>query len=405
MALRTGKPLGELASAVRAFYDSPSTIDNLPLYERMLSDEPVHSPWNGFWIVTRYGDAVSILRERMGVRRLSTYEPGTPMWTLFEKFLSFLEPPDHERVRRIMARPFSPRSIEALRPLVESTTARSLAQVKETGRMDVVADLAAPLPMTVLCDWFGLPYSDREQFAVWMDDIVAGLGGTARPAAADNANDAAAAYMEYMSRQIEFRRKTPGPDLLTDLVNAREDGNRLSEHELLSLSCHMFLAGVETTMHLVGTGILHLLEHPEQLELLRSSPSLIASAVEECVRFDPPAREFINRVAVQDINLGDAIIPEGDDFTIWAGAANRDPAVFEAPNTFDIRRPLQPRHMGFGTGIHFCLGAHLARLEAQVAIGSVVREFPKLELAVPASELTYKDAAQVHGLASLPVRF
>jgi cytochrome P450 len=266
--------------------------------------------------------------------------------------------------------------------------------------MDVIADLAWPLPVTVISEMLGVRLEDRDRFHAWTADAVKALDPSDDLSIFPAACAAFDGYRDYFLGLIADRRRRPGDDLLSALVEAEEAGDRLSEEELVSMVTLLFVAGHETTVNLIGNGMLALLHHPDQRDRLAADPSLVPSAVEEMLRFDAPV-QLTGRNATVDIELDDGFtIGKGEQVGVLVAAANRDPAAFDEPDRFDIGRPAN-RHLSFGGGIHLCLGAPLARVEAQVAVGSLVRRFPGLELAV--DEPPRKETVTLRGLAALPV--
>src|SRR5438093_1738638 len=294
-------------------------------------------------------------------------------------------PPTHTRLRRLVSRAFTPRAIAALRASVQRIVDGCLERVAARGEMDVIADLALPVPSIVICEMLGVPVADRDRFTVWTAQATFGLAAPLLPPEViEVARAAGASLGAYFEELIAAHRANLSADLLSELVRAEEAGERLSAAELLSQAIGLLIAGFETTIGLIGNGVRALLRHPDQLAKLRARPALVASAVEECLRYDGPII-LTARVLHADAEFGGKTIPR--DAKVWGmlAAANRDPAVFRAPDTFDIER--QPNeHLAFGGGAHFCLGAHLARLEGQIAIGSLVERFGDLALLSPAVE-------------------
>jgi cytochrome P450 len=378
-----------------------------PAFARLRELDPVNQTPLGFWRLTRYADCVRLLRDvesgvrmadgsRPGAERLQSMGVGGP-----GEFMLQQDPPNHTRLRKLVSKAFTPRAVESMRPHVQKLVDGLLDRVAEHGELDVIADLALPVPSTVICQMMGVPLADRESFTEWTSDATHVLAAAIAPEeTVQRALAGAGKLAAYFNELIAERRKNPGDDLLTALVRAEEEGDRLSTSELLSQCIGLLIAGFETTIGLIGNGMRALLDHPAELARLRANPRLIASAVEECLRFDGPIL-LTMRILREDAEFGDKKIP--CDAAVWAmlGAANRDPAKFPDPDRFDVSRTPN-EHLAFGGGTHFCLGAHLARLESQIAIGSLVRRF-QLERACEPGELELgKSLFRV--LAKLPLR-
>lgn len=360
--------------------DDEQRDDPYPLLNLLREQHPVHRTPLGYYRIFRHADVTRTLKElKVGVRTTEGKLPGIDESTMPRRFMLMQDPPNHARLRRLVSRAFTPPAIERLRPHVEQLVDSMLDAVQGTGQMDVIADLARPLPSTIICEMLGVPLADRPRFTDWtahvthllqprfMSDRIRTLAG-----------EAALGLSQYMIALIEERRSKPGDDMLTVLVRAEEDGDKLSIEELITQSVGLLVAGFETTIGLIGNGVRQLLLHPEQLQKLRARPDLITSTVEECLRFDGPIGAT-RRVLHEDAELGGHIVPKDTELMLCLASAHRDPRVFSDPDRFDIERK-HSSHLAFGGGIHFCLGAHLARLESQIAIGKLVARFPKLEL-------------------------
>jgi cytochrome P450 len=295
------------------------------------------------------------------------------------RFMLMQDPPSHTRLRRLVSRAFTPPAIERMRPHVEALVGQMLDAVQDQDEIDVVADLARPQPSTVICEMLGVPLEDRASFTDWTAHITHLLQPrTMTERQRERATEAAIGLVGYMNKLIEERRKQLGDDMLSVLIRAEESGDKLSEEELITQSIGLLVAGFETTIGLIGNGVRQLLLHPSELAKLRSDPSLIESTVEECLRFDGPI-PATRRVLHEDAELGGYQLPKNTEVLLLLAAAHRDGRVYSEPDRFDVARG-ERSHLAFGGGIHFCLGAHLARLEAQVAIAGLVARFPKLEL-------------------------
>ncbi len=368
----------------------PDTLaDPYPTYHRLRGENPVHwSETIGAWILTRYADVAAALRDsRLSSRRTVTWnqlpsdDRGNTLSfsELAPLVLGWSDPPDHTRLRKLMSKAFTPALVEGLRGQILRIVDELLSEVESAGRIDVIRDLASPLPLIVISDILGVPAEERAFFKQMSDELLL-LFATGRitPDQAARGQRGAARLLDYFRDIVHWHRRHPTDDLLSALIAAEEQGDVLSEDELL-INCVMLLfASHETTSSLIGNGMLALLRHPDQLRQLRSDPTLIATAVEELLRYESPLQRS-ERVAAEDLDIAGRRIARGQRVWSMIGAANRDPAQFPEPDRLDLAR--QPnRHLAFGYGIHFCLGAPLARVEGQVAIGAMMRRWPSLRL-------------------------
>jgi cytochrome P450 len=360
--------------------DRRSSDDMYPLLNAIREQHPVHRTPLGHYRVMRHADVVRVLKEsKVGVRTTDGKLPGVDESTMPRRFMLMQDPPDHTRLRRLVSRAFTPPAIERLRPHVAELVAEMLDAAQPGGEFDVIGGLARPLPSTVICEMLGVPLEDRPTFTDWTAHVTHLLqpqvmSDTMRP----RALNAALGLYDYMQKLIDARRSQPGTDMVSVLIRAEADGDQLSAEEVVVQSVGLLVAGFETTIGLIGNGVRQLLLHPAELAKLRARPELIVRAVEECLRFDGPI-PATRRVLHEDVVLGGYTIPKDSEVMLSLASAHRDPRAFADPDRFDIERD-QASHLAFGGGIHFCLGAHLARMEAQIAIGSLVQRFPRLEL-------------------------
>jgi cytochrome P450 len=308
------------------------------------------------------------------------------------------DPPEHTRLRRPASRAFTGRRVERLRPRIQQITDSLLDTIAPRGDADLVEDLAFPLPVAVICELLGVPFEDREQFRVWSAALFRPLVDQQVAVAA---SEARTALREYLAPLIAARRSDPTDDLLSVLVG--EENRALSHSELVTSAVLLLVAGHETTVNLIGTGAYLLLRHPDQLARIRARPELLPDAVEEVLRYDGPVMLGVIRYTTEDVSLGGRTIPAGEVVFLSTGAANRDPDRFDRPDTFDVSRT-DNGHLAFGHGVHFCPGAALARLEGQIAIGSLFGRFPDLALADPDGPPCWRPS-MLRGLATLPVTF
>ena len=387
--------------------DPEFIADPYPTYHRLRAEDPVHHSPLGFWVLTRYEDVVAALRDpRLVKEPIAAFVAARFGAAMPAMGLSMLDrdPPDHTRLRGLVNKAFTPRVVEGLRPHIQKIVDGLLARVEGAGTMDLIEEFAYPLPVTVICQMLGVPVEDRERFKQWGLDIARGLDAILLPPDSDVARRSAAArraLAEYFRALIAERRAAPRGDMLSDLIAAEEAGDKLSEDELLATCILLLVAGHETTVNLIGNGTLALLRHPDQLRRLREDPGLIGSAVEELLRYDGPVQRTA-RIPSADVRFDGLTIGKGEMVMPFIGAADRDPAQFPDPDRLDITRT-DNRHIAFGWGIHFCLGAPLARVEGQIAIGTLVQRLPKLALATDRPE--YRQSLTLRGLTTLPVGF
>ncbi len=383
--------------------------DPYPFYRRLREKEPVHQSPMGFWVLTRYEDCVAVLRDqRFGREEFqqmlsSVYGDDSEKQQLPRSML-FRDPPDHTRLRALVSKAFTPRMIETMRDHIQEIVDRLLDRVQDAGRMDVMEDLAYPLPVTVICEMLGVPINDHASIRGWSADIARSLDAIGLPSdqgIVERGRTARRALAGYFRRLVPERRARPQQDLLSGLIAAEEQGDKLSQDEVIAMCLLLFIAGHETTVNLIGNGTLALLRHPDQLRKLQADPSLIGNAVEELLRYDSPVQRTA-RIASVDAEVAGQPMPKGTMVITALGAANRDPAQFPDPDVLDVTRK-DPRHISFGFGIHFCLGAPLARVEGQLALGTLLRRLPKLTLAEPQPE--WRESSVLRGLKRLDVTF
>ncbi|TDD93963.1 cytochrome P450 [Actinomadura rubrisoli] len=357
------------------------------------------------WVVSRYEDARAALADprlsrdpRMAGPAWKEADRGRPLEDGAGLGVHLLtrEPPDHTRLRRLVSAAFTARRTEDLRGRVRALADSLIDGFAARGECELIAEFAYPLPMAIMCELLGVPASDRHFFRQWTSNAVRPGKGDGRAVDAPRPGD-------YLRALVSAKRAEPGDDLISDLVGAEEDG-RLSDTELISMIFLLLIAGHENTAGLIGNGILALLGNPRQLSLLRERPGLIESAVEEVLRYDGPMELAAWRFTTEPVTIGDVTIPTGEPVVIALAAAHRDPDRFDAPEQFDITRT-DNAHLGFGYGVHHCLGAPLARLEGAVALEALVRRLPDLAPAVPADRLRRQPSSLVRGLHELPVTF
>jgi cytochrome P450 PksS len=381
------------------------------VYEKIRQEEPVYRAigpvtGNTFWFFTRYDDCVAVLkdqrfgkefRKRLPPEIVKQYGDEPLEFQVINRNMLFVDPPDHTRLRALVHKAFTPRMVDNLTPRIQQIANQLLDQMEGQREADLIASFGFPLPITVIAELLGVPLADRDKFRAWTKAIVIGSDFEA-------GSVAALEFTMYMHQLIEERQANPQDDLISALGAVEEEGERLDRTELLGMIFLLLVAGHETTVNLVGNGTLALLQHPDQLEKLKANPSLIKSAVEEMLRFNGPVETTTTRWAFEDVEVGGKVIRMGDIVLPALLAANRDPAYFPNPNQFDITREPN-RHIAFGNGIHYCLGAPLARLEGAIAINTLLRRLPSLELAVNPEQLEWNDNILLHGMKALPVKF
>jgi cytochrome P450 len=388
--------------------------DPYPTYARWRAETPVcraNLPFKQTgWLVTRYDDAVTVLKDPRFINdrvRAQTPEQAARMpWipALFkplERSMLNMDEPDHTRLRGLVHKAFTPRLVANMLGRIQTLTEELLDAVQARGRMDLIRDYALPLPTTVIAELMGVPVQDRHKFHRWSNALISTSGSTWGML---RMLPPLWAFLRYIRKQIGIRQEEPRDDLIGALVQAREDGDRLSEDELLAMIFLLLVAGHETTVNLIGNGLLALLEQPAQMDRLREDPELIKPAIEELLRYDSPVQLASERYAREEVTIGGVTIAPGETVHAILGSANRDERQFDRPDDLDIAREPN-RHLAFGQGVHYCVGAPLARLEGQIAINTLLRRFPDLRLDVPPQSLRRRPGLGLRGLVSLPLAF
>lgn len=389
--------------------------DPFPLFAQVRDLGPVHQVTlaDGVeaWLVVGYDEARHALNDsRLSKDMHAALSSGSAVVAeglpgpAFARHMLTVDPPDHTRLRRLVSVAFTPRRVEGLRPRVQVLIDALLDDIAGAGpdtRVDLVRSFAFPLPFTVICELLGVPESDRGELG---EGLTALLVPTTTPEEYDKAKAASDVVVSLLKRLVETKQRDPGDDLVSALITARDGDEGLTTQELLSTIFQLIVAGHDTTASLIGNGVVALFRNPEQLDALRADPSKLAAAVEELLRYDAPVPHATFRYTVAPVRFGDVTVPAGAQVIISLAAANRDADQYRGGEALDIERP-QTRHLAFGYGIHFCLGAPLARMEGQLALGTLLRRFPQLRLAVPVDDLHWGhgDGLVLRGLTELPV--
>ena len=387
--------------------------DPFPFFARLRASEPVYRTTlpdkTVVWLLSRYDDVTALLRdERFTKNRRSALTeeqlrklPWTPpMFRPLERNMLDLDPPDHTRLRSLVHKAFTPGLVAQIRSRTQTVADELLDRVLSTGKMDLIKDFALPLPMTIITEILGVPKKDHDKFHKWSQAVVS----LTSPSPTLRVIPSVWRFIRYLRQFFKLRRRDPQDDLVSALIEAEEAGDKLNEDELLAMVFLLLIAGHETTVNLIGNGTLALIENPNEMRKLLSELSLVKPAVEELLRYTSPVFTTTERYAREDTMIHDITIRRGEMALGVIGSANRDENVFENPNELQITRDPN-RHLSFGQGIHFCLGAPLARMEAQIAFTTLLRRAPDLRLTVPAHSLRWRPSIFLRGLAALPVKF
>ncbi len=383
--------------------------DPYPAFRKLRATAPIHKTGLGFWVASRYEDVTEILRNKnfgkgFVARTERTHGPDIwqqPVYAAMRHWMLVMDPPDHGRLRGLVARAFAPRHLTALRPRIQQLVDDSLDKVQDQGEMDFIRDFAHPLPVHVICDMLGIPLDERSQF--FEGSRISGRLIDPTPMTPDELKQVNEGHLEqaaYFRTLFERRRKEPGDDITTELLQAAEDGGKLSDDELIANIILLFGAGHETTVNLLGNGLLGILSAGGEWEKLKADPSLVTGAVEEMLRFDSSV-QMTGRVAMEDVEIGGVTVPAGEPIISLLGAANRDPERYEGAEDFKVDRE-DVRPTSFGGGIHHCIGAPLARIEAEIAFATLIKRLPNLHLAKP-DDPDWRMTFTLRGLSTLPV--
>jgi len=377
-------------------------------YTDIRNDNPVmhfNTTQGTFWFVTGYEEAKIVLSDNK--RFVKSYENTLPedqrsssgadsdLFTVLYHNMLDMDPPDHTRLRGIVSKAFTNRRIQEMAPRIQEIADELIDNFPQHGQIDLIDNYAFPLPIIVIAEILGIPTADRDKFRLWSNSFIDGAGDYMR-----NMMD----FIQYIAHAVQSRRTDPKGDLISALIQAEENGEHLTEQEIYSMIVLLIVAGHETTVNLISNGVVALLEHPEKLTQLRQNLDLTENAIEEFLRYNGAVDHTTARYAAEDVMLGGQLIPRGSGIIISLVAVNRDPRNFQNPADFDINRE-NTKHLGFGYGVHYCLGAPLARLEGKIAVNTLIQRVPDLKLAVPASKLEYRNSTVIRGLVRLPVQY
>ncbi|NER25382.1 MAG: cytochrome P450 [Symploca sp. SIO1C2] len=385
-----------------------------PIYDHLRSSQPIcHSVIGGDWVLTRYEDVKSILKDRrvVTVNKGKLIEEkakylknrGQNIQALADttnKFLFYLNPPDHNRLRSLVGQVFSPVKIKEMRPKIETIFNECLDKALSKGEIDIIEDIAQPIPVRMIGMILGIPPNDiKKSFNHWTRTLSRIIDPLIPLAEYETLNQVALEAQQYFHELIFQREKDPQQDLISHLITARDESGKLNEQEVLSMCIMLFVTAQDTTVNTIGNGMLALLQHPDQMDKLKQEPEIIDTAVEEILRFDSPV-QMATRIANESLKIGGQTIQKGENIHLCLGSANRDPAEFSNPDQFDVLRQ-KNNHLAFGDGIHLCLGAPLARLEAKIIINSLLQKLPNLKLA--SNKLEWRKTVATRGLNELLV--
>ncbi|MBP2049737.1 cytochrome P450 [Streptomyces griseochromogenes] len=387
--------------------DPSVRTDPYPIYRRLREADPIHRSNFGYWVLSRYADVDAVLRAPEASSefyRNTTWAnrrggPESPLVQSVQNWMLMLDGPAHRRIRSVISKVFTRASVERLRPRIAAETERLLDAVGE-GDTDLIQSLALPLPVTVTCELLGLPTRDRDQCRRWTEHISRVIDPSITDEDAADMNAAEVEFREYVSGHIKERRATPREDILSLLVHADVDGERLTDAEIIANIQFLFVAGHETTVNLIGNGLLALLRHPEQLRILRENPELIANSVDEISRYDTPV-QIVSRILGGSVELGDVTLPEGAKVMLLFGAAGRDPERYPDPDRLDVTRT-GTKTLAFSGGPHYCLGAGLGKMETAIVLTELLRRYSKIELT--GEDLVWRPNVSFRGLRELPLR-
>ncbi|WP_026696144.1 cytochrome P450 family protein [Peribacillus kribbensis] len=380
------------------------TQNPYPAYTELRETEPVYhltfpDGYSG-WMITKYEDAVEVLKDSRFIKDFSKLTGGhMDHESIFTHNMLFADPPDHKRLRGLAQKAFTPAMISKMRERIQEITDELLEDLTGRETVNLIDDFAFPLPIIVICEMLGVPSEDRDKFRIWSNALIEGSAGEYAENISEHMNN----FTQYLGNWFARTRENPGHDLINQLVAAEDQGEQMTEKELYGVVSLLIIAGHETTVNLIGNTVLSLLEHPDQFTLLKDQPELIQKAIEESLRFNGPVEFSTSRWAGEDLEFRGKMMTKGELVIVALNSANHDPEKFDDPDLFDITREKSP-HLAFGKGIHLCLGAPLARLEGEIAISSLIRKFPDMQLAIDKDQLEWRPGMIVRGVKEIPLK-
>lgn len=407
-----GKAIPDIDFSDSAFIKNPFAT-----YAAMRDEAPVHrvafSSGQPFWLITRYEDAMLVFKDPRFTKDIKKTlppdhkAPASPlaMSQLFSHHVLYMDPPDHTRMKQLVQKAFTPKLVEGMRSHIQDITNDLLDKHIPAGRIDIINDYALPLPISIISGLLGIPEKDQQLFRRWSNIILNIDINVTREERMQMMPEAIGGFTNYLREIFASKQEHPADDLITHLVQAKEGSDKLNETELMSTVFLLFAAGYETSVNLIGNGVLALLQYPEQQQALRNDPALINTAIDEVLRLDPPVSLASERYTLEDVEMNGVTIPKGELVHICITAANRDPRRFDSPDAFDITRK-DNKHLSFGQGTHYCVGSALGKLEGEIAINTLLRRIPAFSVeGGDVDALKYKNNSVMRGLEALPIVF
>lgn len=392
-----------IASVKASLFTDTFMKNPYPAYTALRREEPVSRvllPDSQYaWFITRYEDALEALKDQRFIKDFAKIDDSdAENKSVFAQNMLFSDMPEHKRLRGLVSKAFTPKMIASMRERIQDITDELLDEMNGKKNVDLIDMFAFPLPIIVISEMLGIPTEDRDNFRTWSNAMIEGTNEEKD----ENLAEHMEAFVQYLSHRFAILRENPGDDLISQLIIAEEEGDRLTEQELYGVVSLLIIAGHETTVNLISNSIMALLEHPDQFALLKDQPNLIHTAIEEALRYNDPVEFSTSRWAGEDLAFKGASMRKGDLVIIVLNSANHDPSQFNDPEVFDITRQ-KSQHLAFGKGIHACLGAPLARLEGEIAISSFIKRFPDAELRANSSDLKWRPGMVVRGVRELPI--
>ncbi|MGY0692428.1 cytochrome P450 family protein [Virgibacillus sp. FSP13] len=396
--------MSSIDSLKSTLFTKAFTPNPYPAYAQLREEEPVTRvllPDGQYaWIITRYEDALEALKNQKFIKDFTKLQDNGDIGgsSVFSENMLFADMPDHKRLRGLVSKAFTPQMIAGMRDRIQEISDELLEETTGQDKMNLIDAFAFPLPIIVICEMLGIPAEDRDKFRIWSNSMIEGSNGKYAQDIQQHMSD----FVQYLGQRFATVRENPGEDLISKLIIAEEQGDQLTEKELYGVVSLLIIAGHETTVNFIGNSVLALLENPEQLELLKSQPELIKTAIEETLRYNDPVEFSTSRWAGEDLEFKGQSIKKGDLVIVILNSANHDPNQFKDPEILDITRE-KSKHLAFGKGIHACLGAPLARLEGEIAITSFFKRYPNAQLNVDKKDLEWRSGMVVRGVRELPI--